>query len=520
MSDTWQLGSRYTLDRQIGSGVMGQVWAGHDVDGNALAFKLLRPELADDPTVVARFLQERNLLVGLRSPYVIRVHDLVIEGPRLAIVMDYVPGSSLRALLQRQGNMPSAQVATLGARIARGLAAVHDAGVLHRDLKPENVLLDDSGGDLTPKIADFGIASLATSAGHVATANVIGTPQYLAPELGDGLPSGRASDLYALGVTLYEMASGTVPFLAETPVALLRLHADHAPGRPAGIPDELWHLIASLLAKNPSERPSDAAAVAAQLEAMTPRLAGLAAPAPLRTPPPTTVLGAAASPGSPGAGSVDPAAHASPASDVVAPHPGTSTAASADESSRGSRRSVLIGVGIVAAICLVTLVAWLLLRDDSPSKPDAPSHRGSASSSHPPSGAGAHVPLATALIGGADRRTMTEGSTTHTDALVPDIVDRQGCTAAVRFALDGHYETATFLAVEQLKTASVEPTTITPRLDGTTRPTTRMGNEPKRVTIPVHGVRSLTLEVHKDGCGETRSAATLFFADATLTRAN
>ena len=88
MSESWQLGSRYTLERQIGSGAMGQVWVGHDVDGHTLAFKLLRPELADDPGVVARFLQERNLLVGLRSPYVIRVHDLVVEGPRLAIVMD------------------------------------------------------------------------------------------------------------------------------------------------------------------------------------------------------------------------------------------------------------------------------------------------------------------------------------------------------------------------------------------------------------------------------------------------
>ena len=104
MSESWQLGSRYTLERQIGSGAMGQVWVGHDVDGHTLAFKLLRPELADDPGVVARFLQERNLLVGLRSPYVIRVHDLVVEGPRLAIVMDYIGGPSLRGLLQQRAD--------------------------------------------------------------------------------------------------------------------------------------------------------------------------------------------------------------------------------------------------------------------------------------------------------------------------------------------------------------------------------------------------------------------------------
>ncbi|MHA6751194.1 serine/threonine-protein kinase [Dermacoccus nishinomiyaensis] len=299
MSESWQLGSRYTLERQIGSGAMGQVWVGHDVDGHTLAFKLLRPELADDPGVVARFLQERNLLVGLRSPYVIRVHDLVVEGPRLAIVMDYVAGDSLRALLQRRGNLPPHDVATLGAQIAQGLAAVHGANVLHRDLKPENVLLADDPdamsrattetalpaaastrtstdalGTLVPRLADFGVASLVTQTGQVATANVIGTPQYLAPELGDGQPSVRAGDLYALGVTLYEMACGAVPFHADSPVALLRLHADHAPTRPDDIPDALWVLIAELLAKNPHERPDDAAAVAQRLWAMAPQFAG------------------------------------------------------------------------------------------------------------------------------------------------------------------------------------------------------------------------------------------------------
>lgn len=149
MSESWQLGSRYVLERRIGAGAMGQVWAGRDVDGRPLAFKLLRPEMADDPTVVARFLQERNLLVNLRSPHVIRVHDLVVEGPRLAIVMDYIGGPSLRGLLQQRGNLPPAEVASLGSRIAAGLAAVHGAGVLHRDLKPENVLLDETPNGLS-----------------------------------------------------------------------------------------------------------------------------------------------------------------------------------------------------------------------------------------------------------------------------------------------------------------------------------------------------------------------------------
>lgn len=331
MSEAWQLGSRYRLEQRVGAGAMGQVWAGHDVDGYPLAFKLLRPEFADQPGVVARFLQERNLLVSLRSPHVIRVHDLVVEGPRLAIVMDYVPGPSLRGLLQQRGNLTPAEVTSLGARMARGLAAVHGAGILHRDFKPENVLLADSEHGPQPKIADFGIASLAvTSSGHVGTAGVIGTPQYLAPELGDGQPSGRAGDLYALGVTLYEMACGSVPFTAEAPLALLRLHADYAPGRPAGIPDELWHLIAALLAKNPGERPDDAAQVAEALEQMTPRLAGFPAGPPLRTPPP--------------------------------PHRLDAPGPSAD--GRPDRRSYLVAAAIVVTLLAAALLAWLLFAGD------------------------------------------------------------------------------------------------------------------------------------------------------------
>ena len=406
MSESWQLGSRYTLERQIGSGAMGQVWVGHDVDGHTLAFKLLRPELADDPGVVARFLQERNLLVGLRSPYVIRVHDLVVEGPRLAIVMDYVAGDSLRALLQRRGNLPPHDVATLGAQIAQGLAAVHGANVLHRDLKPENVLLADDPdamsrattetalpaaastrtstdalGTLVPRLADFGVASLVTQTGQVATANVIGTPQYLAPELGDGQPSGRAGDLYALGVTLYEMACGAVPFHADSPVALLRLHADHAPTRPDDIPDALWVLIAELLAKNPHERPDDAAAVAQRLWAMAPQFAGAPAAPVLSAPPrtsrivaagasesaapigsPVPMSGAAAAVAAPSAaadGAVGAGGVAGPGGANPADHLGTASATSDTSSGGQHRRSVWLAVTLVAGLALIALVAWL-----------------------------------------------------------------------------------------------------------------------------------------------------------------
>lgn len=569
MSEGWQLGSRYTLERQIGSGAMGQVWVGHDVDGHTLAFKLLRPELADDPGVVARFLQERNLLVGLRSPYVIRVHDLVVEGPRLAIVMDYVAGDSLRALLQRRGNLPPHDVATLGAQIAEGLAAVHGAGVLHRDLKPENVLLADDPdamsrattetalpaaastrtstdalGTLVPRLADFGVASLVTQTGQVATANVIGTPQYLAPELGDGQPSGRAGDLYALGVTLYEMACGAVPFHADSPVALLRLHADHAPTRPDGIPDALWVLIAELLAKNPHERPDDAAAVAQRLWAMAPQFAGAPAAPMLSAPPRTSrIVAAGASESSAPIGSPAPMSGAAavaalpagaggavgaggvggvagPGGPNPADHLGTASATSDTPSGGQHRRSVWLAVTLVAGLALIALVAWLLLRDSSSSHGAAPAPSSSTSSR---SAQPRDVPLSGALSGGARTASVRVGGSSYDDAVVPLLTDRQACTAAAQFALDRRYDEVAFTVGAtdaQPGGTNMQPegtTTVTVRVDGSAKQTVTLGGkQAKTLRVPVSGARTLNVDTDSIGCSPALDTAPVALVAGTL----
>ena len=567
MSESWQLGSRYTLERQIGSGAMGQVWVGHDVDGHTLAFKLLRPELADDPGVVARFLQERNLLVGLRSPYVIRVHDLVVEGPRLAIVMDYVAGDSLRALLQRRGNLPPHDVATLGAQIAQGLATVHGAGVLHRDLKPENVLLADDPdamsrattetalpaaastrtstdalGTLVPRLADFGVASLVTQTGQVATANVIGTPQYLAPELGDGQPSGRAGDLYALGVTLYEMACGAVPFHADSPVALLRLHADHAPTRPDDIPDALWVLIAELLAKNPHERPDDAAAVAQRLWAMAPQFAGAPAAPVLSAPPrtsrivaagasesaapigsPVPMSGAAAAVAAPSAaadGAVGAGGVAGPGGANPADHLGTASATSDTPSGGQHRRSVWLAVTLVAGLALIALVAWLLLRDSSSSHGAAPAPSSSTSSR---SAQPRDVPLSGALSGGARTASVRVGGSSYDDAVVPLLTDRQACTAAAQFALDRRYDEVAFTVGAtdaQPGGTNMQPegtTTVTVRVDGSAKQTVTLGGkQAKTLRVPVSGARTLSVDTDSIGCSPALDTAPVALVAGTL----
>jgi Protein kinase domain len=280
------LGSSYILEDFIGRGAMGQVWRGRDRDGHQLAFKLLRSELTEDPKVVQRFVQERSILTSIQHPNVVSMRDLVVEGETLAIVMDFVDGGDLRAMLSGARTLPPARVAELGAGIAAGLAAVHAAGVIHRDVKPENVLVDASSSPGRPRLTDFGIARYVQGEGTSrARTMLVGTPQYIAPELIDGKDPTPATDLYALGIMLYELVCGVTPFAGGSTLAVLRNHAEHHPGRPPGVPDSLWDLISWLLGKQPDSRPQSASQVATLLDALVPELAGLPAAAALQEPP-------------------------------------------------------------------------------------------------------------------------------------------------------------------------------------------------------------------------------------------
>ncbi|WP_167149454.1 serine/threonine-protein kinase [Actinomyces sp. ZJ308] len=302
------LGSSYIMEARIGAGAQGEVWRGRRTDAReVLAFKVLRADLVENPDVVERFIKERSTLLRVRSPYVVAIRDVVIEGATFAIVMDYVNGGDLRDLLRARGSLPPAQVAALGARIARGLTAVHQAGVIHRDIKPANVLLSSrpsSGGDpaetvatgvapggvvpdaVVPRLADFGVARICDtfSASHLTGA--IGTPLYMAPEILSMQAPTSAADIYSLGIMLYEMTCGTPPFVGQ-PAQLLSQHARRDPGRPYGVPDALWELIALMTSKQPDMRPS-IEFVAQRLEVMQSALAGLPAAPRLASPPQST----------------------------------------------------------------------------------------------------------------------------------------------------------------------------------------------------------------------------------------
>jgi serine/threonine-protein kinase len=209
----------------------------------------------------------------------VSVRDLVVDGNDLALVMDLVRGTDLRTRLDRERRLSPEAAVAIVADIADGLAAAHAAGVVHRDVKPENVLLDmqgplGPGGAHPALLTDFGVAKLIDSPRRTRATKIIGTPDYLAPEIVEGLPPRAAVDIYALATVLYELLAGFTPFGGGHPGAVLRRHVTETVVPLPGIPDELWQLMVQCLAKAPASR-LRASELAARLREQLPLLAGM-----------------------------------------------------------------------------------------------------------------------------------------------------------------------------------------------------------------------------------------------------
>ncbi|MEV4259590.1 serine/threonine-protein kinase, partial [Spirillospora sp. NPDC049652] len=254
--DGTALGSRYTLVDMIGQGGMGVVWRARDrVTGEERAVKVLRPELAVDPAAVTRFVRERTALLRVRHQSVVTVHDLVVEGDRLALVMDLVTGEDLAEYRGRRGGaLAPAEAAWLVGQVCAALVAVHEAGLVHRDLKPANVLLDHGAPESPVRLADFGVARIASGDDLTATGNIVGTPRYMAPEVLEGAEPGPPADVYAAGITLYELLAGRQPFGGGSISAVLHEHLHVPPPPLPGLPPELWTLLEQSLEKQPMAR--------------------------------------------------------------------------------------------------------------------------------------------------------------------------------------------------------------------------------------------------------------------------
>ncbi|MFG1671946.1 serine/threonine-protein kinase [Streptomyces sp. Y7] len=273
-----KIGSRYTANQILGRGSAGTVWLGEGPEG-PVAVKLLREDLASDQELVGRFVQERTALLGLEHPNVVSVRDLVVDGNDLALVMDLVRGTDLRTRLDRDRRLAPEAAVAIVADVADGLAAAHAAGVVHRDVKPENVLLDmqgplGPGGSHPALLTDFGVAKLIDSPRRTRATKIIGTPDYLAPEIVEGLPPRAAVDIYALATVLYELLAGFTPFGGGHPGAVLRRHVTETVAPLPGIPDELWQLIVQCLAKAPASR-LRASELATRLRELLPLVAGM-----------------------------------------------------------------------------------------------------------------------------------------------------------------------------------------------------------------------------------------------------
>lgn len=273
-----KIGSRYTAHQILGRGSAGTVWLGEGPEG-PVAIKLLREDLASDQELVGRFVQERTALLGLEHPHVVSVRDLVVDGNDLALVMDLVRGTDLRTRLERDRRLAPEAAVAIAADIADGLAAAHAAGVVHRDVKPENVLLDmqgplGPGGSHRALLTDFGVAKLIDTPRRTKATKIIGTPDYLAPEIVEGLPPRASVDIYALATVLYELLAGFTPFGGGHPGAVLRRHVTETVVPLPGIPDELWQLLVQCLAKAPASR-LRASELGARLRELLPMLAGM-----------------------------------------------------------------------------------------------------------------------------------------------------------------------------------------------------------------------------------------------------
>jgi eukaryotic-like serine/threonine-protein kinase len=262
------LGGRYVLSNLLGAGGMAEVFMAHDrLLDRDLALKILREDYAKDAAFVERFRKEARSAASLSHPNVVQVYDQGrAEDGRYYIAMEHVPGGSLRDLILRRGVLDPAEAARLASQVAEALHAAHERGIVHRDIKPQNVLLDETGD---AKVADFGIAVAASRTSTSGTNQVFGSPTYMSPEQAMGEQVGPASDLYSLGIVLYEMLTGSVPSEAEGALATAMKHVTEQPLSPRerdpSIPEAMDALVMGLLAKNPEDRCQSAAHFAEDL---------------------------------------------------------------------------------------------------------------------------------------------------------------------------------------------------------------------------------------------------------------
>jgi predicted ATPase len=261
---------RYLILEELGKGGMGRVYRVKDQKlDEEMALKLLKPEIAEDEETIERFKNELKFARKISHRNVCRMYDLHEERGTYFITMEHVPGVSLKSLIQKGGPLPADKATRIAKQICAGLEEAHNLGIIHRDLKPQNIMLDP---DENARIMDFGISRFLQAKGFTQTGMIIGTPDYLSPEQAEGFEVDLRSDIYSLGIILYEMVTGKVPFEGDTALSIVLKHRSELPPDPRkfnhGLSSELSAVILKCLAKNKEERYQSAGELLKELDSL------------------------------------------------------------------------------------------------------------------------------------------------------------------------------------------------------------------------------------------------------------
>jgi len=257
MQEGTLLNNRYQLLQKVGSGGMAEVFRARDsMLERYVAIKVLRADYTDNQSFQERFRQEARAAANLSHPNIVTVHDFGLDRGQLFIVMEHVPGSDLKTLLRQRGRFTVEEAIPLVVQACAGIGYAHRAGLVHCDVKPHNMLVTP---DKRLKVTDFGIARALATIHPEERSNVVwGSPQYFSPEQAAGEPPSPASDVYSLGIVLYELLTGSLPFNASTPEELGRMHLDARPNPIReylpDIPETLEQIVDKVLSKEPSAR--------------------------------------------------------------------------------------------------------------------------------------------------------------------------------------------------------------------------------------------------------------------------
>jgi serine/threonine protein kinase len=258
---------RYEVIEELGKGGMGKVYKVFDKKiKEKVALKLLKPEIASDEETIERFRNELKYARKIAHRNVCRMFDLGEEQGTHYITMEYVSGEDLKSELIRMGPLSAGKAISIAKQVCEGLAEAHRLGVVHRDLKPQNIMIDRKGN---AKIMDFGIARSLRGKGITAAGVMIGTPEYMSPEQVEGKEADQRADIYSLGIILYEMLTGRVPFEGDTPFSVAYKQKNEAPSDPKKfnpqIPDGLCQLVLRCMEKEREKRYQSAEEISSEL---------------------------------------------------------------------------------------------------------------------------------------------------------------------------------------------------------------------------------------------------------------